>query len=402
MGISGDMNLAALLDLGVDKDYLLNELKKLNLQGYQIDIKKGMKNSISGTQVIVNVESEHHKTESDLSQHQHHHDAHRGMKEITQIIQRSSLSEKVKIKSLAMFQLIAITEAKIHNKPVEKIHFHEVGAIDSIIDIVGAAICLDYLNPDKIISSSVQLGSGFVKCAHGMFPVPAPATAEILKGKPVKTGAVQFETTTPTGAAILAVNVDEFAESTHFIIEKTGYGLGHKDSEIPNILRVYWINDENAIISFKTDTQRVIETNIDDMSSECYENVMENLFEAGALDVFLSPIVMKKSRPAVMLNAICSEDKTQNIIDIILRQTSSIGVRSYNVDKQILERKIEPVETPYGEVRIKLSGLKGDFFKAKPEYEDCLRIAKKTGQPLIEIIAEIQQIANNLLNQTLS
>jgi uncharacterized protein (TIGR00299 family) protein len=249
-GISGDMNLGALLDLGVDEAYLRRELSKLNLDTeYELQVKNDIKKGISGTRVDVALknakhEHDHHhhhqeaqtSTESD---HEHSHHEHRNLKDIENIISRSSLSDKVKKVSLAILMKIAEAEAKVHGMPLFEVHFHEVGAVDSIIDIVGAAVCLDYLKVDKIMASSVQLGGGFVKCAHGIIPVPAPATVEILKNIPVKSGIVPFETTTPTGAAILAANVGAFTDHMELSIEKIGYGIGHRELEIPNVLRIY-------------------------------------------------------------------------------------------------------------------------------------------------------------------
>lgn len=269
-GISGDMNLGAMIDLGVEKEYLINELSKLNIDSeYQIKIEKRNKNGINGTKVDVtlnnstldNHRNEHnngHNHKHDLHHHSHSHDyssdshdhthhhynhgeehIHRNLKDIEAIINSSELNETVKELSLKMFMEVAKAEAKVHGKDLYDVHFHEVGAIDSIIDIVGAAICIDYLKPDKIMASHIELGGGFVKCAHGLIPVPAPATVEILKEIPIKSGIVPYETTTPTGAAILASNVDDFKDNINFTIEKIGYGLGTRDLEIPNVLRVY-------------------------------------------------------------------------------------------------------------------------------------------------------------------
>ncbi|SHJ96826.1 hypothetical protein SAMN02745883_00942 [Caminicella sporogenes DSM 14501] len=236
-GISGDMNLGALIDLGVDTDYLLKELSKLGLNSeYKIKIEKKNKNGIEGTKVDVILQHEHKKHHHDKK---HHHHVHRNLKDIEEIINSSTLNDSIKKLSISMFMKIAEAEAKVHGKTLYEVHFHEVGAIDSIIDIVGAAICIDYLKPDKIVASHVQVGGGFVECAHGLIPVPAPATVEILKGIPIKSGIVPFETTTPTGAAILAVNVDEFTDKVDMTIEKVGYGVGSRDLEIPNVLRVY-------------------------------------------------------------------------------------------------------------------------------------------------------------------
>ena len=249
-GISGDMNLGALLDLGVDKDYLKRELSKLNLDAeYELQVKKDNRKGISGTKIDVILTKSAHAHKHGCSHHEiqtgtesvhgHHHHEHRNLKDIEDIINTSSLSHKVKEISLAIFMKVAEAEAKVHGKSLYEVHFHEVGAVDSIIDIVGAAVCLDYLQVDKIMASTVQLGGGFVKCAHGIIPVPAPATVEILKNIPVKSGIVPFETTTPTGAAILAANVSSFSDHIDFAIEKIGYGIGHRELEIPNALRVY-------------------------------------------------------------------------------------------------------------------------------------------------------------------
>lgn len=271
-GISGDMNLGAMIDLGVDKEYLLNELSKLNLEAeYEIKIEKKNKNGISGTKVDVILKSEedhsheHHQNEDGHShndeQHHHHHEddhshehehnshdhVHRNLRDIELIINSSDLSENVKKLSVQMFTEVGKAEAKVHGKDLYEVHFHEVGAIDSIIDIIGAAICIDYLKPSKIMASHIEVGGGFVKCAHGLIPVPAPATVEILKGVPIKSGRVPFETTTPTGAAILATNVEEFVDNIDFTIDKIGYGLGTRDLEIPNVLRVYLASDNKKL-----------------------------------------------------------------------------------------------------------------------------------------------------------
>lgn len=236
-GISGDMNMAALINLGVPKEYLLQELSKINLNPeYNLMIDTCEKLGITGTRVDVILHEHEHS--HNQGEHDHHHH-HRNLKDIEEIINSSDLNDKVKKLSLNIFMKVAEAEAKVHGKALYEVHFHEVGAVDSIIDIVGAAICIDYLKADKIMSSTVQVGGGFVKCAHGIMPVPAPATVEILKDIPVKSGIVQFETTTPTGAAILAANVEEFTDKVDFSIKKAAYGIGHRDLEIPNVLRVY-------------------------------------------------------------------------------------------------------------------------------------------------------------------
>lgn len=415
-GISGDMNLAALIDLGVPKEYLMEELLKLNLYSeYKIKIEKATKLGITGIRVdvILNNELDHktHMSEKILHGHSHehshehihehyHHNSsdehnhddnqihehshkehahnqdhhHRNLKDIEEIINSSDLSDKVKYLSLDMFMKVAEAEAKVHGKGLYEVHFHEVGAVDSIVDMVGAAICLDYLNVDKIIASPVQVGGGFVKCAHGLMPVPAPATVEILKNIPINAGIVQFETTTPTGAAILATNVEEFTEKLDFSIKKIAYGIGHRDLEIPNVLRVYLGETES---SEKIEEQYILETNIDDMNPELYGYVEEKLFEVGALDVFKSPIFMKKGRPGIKLSVLTNEKVEKNVLDIIFEETTSIGVRKYKVEKIMLNREFSKVKTEYGDITIKKSYHKGKLVKYKPEYEECKTIAKE-------------------------
>ena len=426
-GISGDMNLAALIDLGVPKEYLMQELAKLNLNSeYEVKIERSAKLGITGTRADVTLNNElshkthiseqtlhnhehsehihdhalnhehthehnhgnfefnsgekcHHEHQHDEANHSHEHSHdhehhHRNLKDIEEIINSSELSDKVKKLSLNMFMRVAEAEAKVHGKTLYEVHFHEVGAIDSIVDMVGAAICLDYLNVDKIMASPVQVGGGFVKCAHGLMPVPAPATVEILKNIPMNTGIVQFETTTPTGAAILAANVEEFTQKVDFSIKKIAYGIGHRDLEIPNVLRVYLGETESTE---KIEEQYIIETNIDDMNPEIYGYVEEKLFEAGALDVFKAPIFMKKGRPGIKLSVLVDEKCEKEVLDIIFEETTSIGVRKYKVEKIMLNREFSKVKTEYGDITIKKSYYKGKLVKYKPEYEECKTIAKE-------------------------
>lgn len=370
-GISGDMNLAALVDLGVPKEYLIDELSKLNLNSeYEIKIENSMKLGITGTRVDVILKHEHNHEEHDHT-HEHHH---RSLRDIEEIINSSSLSDKVKKLSLDIFMKVAKAEAKVHGKDLYEIHFHEVGAIDSIVDIVGAAVCLNYINVDKIIASPVQVGGGFVKCAHGIMPVPAPATAEILKDIPMNTGLVQFETTTPTGAAILAANSEEFTKNIDFKIKKIAYGIGHRDLEIPNVLRVYLGEKESAE---EKDEQYILETNIDDMNPEFYGYVEEKLFEVGALDVFKTPIYMKKGRPGIKLSVLVGSGKEDDILKVIFEDTTSLGIRRYKVEKIMLNREFSKVSTEYGDITVKKAYYKGKLVKYKPEYEECKTIAKE-------------------------
>jgi len=402
-GISGDMNLAALLDLGVDEVYLRRELAKLQLDdAYELQIKKADKKGISGTsvEVILKQESAGHDHKHDHKHDQHSIQAevkdalavqhvHRNLKDIEKLILHSRLSDTVKKRSLAIFRKVAEAEAKVHGKPLYEIHFHEVGAVDSLIDIVGAAVCLEYLNVDKIMASSVQLGGGFVKCAHGTMPVPAPATAEILKYSPVKIGIVPFETTTPTGAAILAANVAEFTEQMNFTVEEIGYGIGHRDMEIPNVLRIYLGSVDEAEKPKIKNEQYILESNIDDMNPELYGYIEEKLFAQGALDVFKTAISMKKGRAATKLSVLVTAEKEEKVLEVIFRETTSIGIRKYPVEKIMMERDFVDVSTRYGTVTVKNAYYQGEKVKYKPEYEDCKRLASEKNIPIARVYQEV-------------
>ena len=392
-GISGDMNLGALVDLGVDPEYLKSELKKLKLENFKVDFKTDQRKGITGTKAHVLIIEKKGKSQTD---HEKYHNS-RNLNDIKEIINQSSLNDFVKAKSLDIFQRVAEAEAKIHDKSIDEIHFHEVGAIDSIVDIVGAAICIDYLKPDKIISSSVEVGGGFVKCEHGIFPVPAPATAEILKNIPVKSGAVQSETTTPTGAAILATMVNEFTDKIQFTIHKTGYGIGSKDFDIPNVLRVHLGELAGQLESGEEiHPAYLIECNIDDMNPEMYGHIMDLLFENGADDVFITPIIMKKARPASKLSVLCSPEIGSEITNILLTHTTSFGVRKQKVDKIVLKREFQKIITKYGPVTIKTAIYKGKKLKSKPEYEECIRLAKENNIPVHLIYQEINKLIASL------
>jgi len=385
-GISGDMNLGALVDLGVSSDYLIKELEKLQLSSeYEIVVKKDSKNGITGTKVDVVLTHKEHDHPHHEDHHEHHH---RHLKDIAAIINGSTLNDRVKKSSMDMFMRIAQAEAKVHGQSIDEVHFHEVGAIDSIVDMIGAAIALDYLHVDKIMASPVQVGGGFVKCAHGLIPVPAPATVEILKGIPMKSGIVPFETTTPTGAAILAANVDEFTDKLDFSVKKIGYGLGSRDLEIPNVLRVYLgeITSHEEI-----EEQSLLETNIDDMNPEFYSYIEEQLFEKGALDVFKTPIIMKKGRPAIKLSILVNAQKEKDITDIIFKETTSIGIRKFKVEKVMLARDFKTLKTKYGNVMIKKSYYEGKLVKYKAEYEDCKKIAVENKIPLAVVYQEVDR-----------
>ena len=408
-GISGDMNLGAMIDLGIGADYLKKELGKLPVHGYTLKVEKDIRKGITGTRVQVIIDEMHIHLQDHEHRHQHehehehehqhehllgpslHHHHHNSFAEIKQLILSSSLDNRVKDLSIAIFENVARAEGKVHNKPVGDVHFHEVGALDSIVDIVGAAICLNKLGVDSVKCSTVELGGGSVHCAHGLYPVPAPATAEIVKNMPVRKGTVDYEATTPTGAAILAACVNEFTDRTTFRILKAGYGIGSKDSDIPNVLRVFLCDssspDEPEIVP-----SNIIECNIDDMNPEFYDYIIDSLFAAGAKDVYITPIIMKKSRPAVTLSVLCSTDVESRVNEILFRETSTIGVRKYQVEKTMLDRKIENIVTRFGEVRVKSAYYRGECIKSKPEYDDCIKIAREQGIPVNQVYREVEQV----------
>lgn len=371
-GISGDMFLGAMIDLGVDHKMLFRELKKLPLgKADKIDVKIGkeVRHSVTGTSFRVRLKESHR---------------HRTFKEIKGIIEKSRLSPAVKKLSSSIFKNIAGAEAKIHGINPDHVHFHEVGAMDSIIDIVGAAVAVTSLQIERTISSPVPLGSGMVKTMHGTLPVPAPATLEILKGVPVRKSDIPFELTTPTGAAIVKTLAVEYGSIPSMILEKTGYGAGKKDfKESANLLRLVVGRVEET----KGSGGRlfILETNIDDMSPQIAGYLMERLFENGALDVFFTPVLMKKSRPGTLLSVLTGEEGKDALMQIIFDESTSIGVRAYPVERYCLERKIIKVRTAFGVVRVKASLRDKRVINSQPEYEDCRSIAEKQGIPLKKV-----------------
>ena len=379
-GISGDMNLGALIDLGVDPEFLKQELQKLNIAGFHLDISIDIRRGISGTKATVVIEN------PDNEKHRH-------LRHVEDLINQSTLSSKVKSLSIKIFDLIAEAEAKVHQISKHHVHFHEVGALDSIADIVGAAICLDFLKVDKVLSSPIQLGGGMVKCAHGMMPVPAPATALIVQNIPVRTGLVMHEATTPTGAAILVGSVDEFTEQIDFPIQKIGYGIGQRDiSEVPNVLRVYLSEYDKTPDNSGREDACMVECNIDDMNPEWYDHLFQRLFDAGASDVFLTPIIMKKTRPANTLSVLCHKSLLPEIKSIIFLNSTTIGVREYEVTKTVLDRSEKEIETALGKVRVKYSSFQGREIQVKPEIEDIKRLAVEHKLSL----SEVQKIVNRI------
>jgi len=336
-GISGDMNLGAMIDLGIDTLYLTDELNKLNLPGWELQVQKDQRHGITGTKVTV-------------KQTRHEH-THRHPSDIEKIITDSDLDIRTKDLSRKIFAKIAEAEAKVHGIPVDHVHFHEVGAVDSIIDVVGAAICFNKLKVERVHVSEVELGGGFVNCDHGKLPVPAPATAEIIKGIPVKKGGVDFEATTPTGAAILAALGTDFDPGLAIKIEKTAYGVGQKDHhDVPNLLRVF-LGETVANAEPGHDALQ-LECNIDDMNPEFFEYISDRLFKAGASDVFLSNIIMKKGRPGIVLKVICEIKLADAVKSIIFTESTSLGIRTFPFRKDTLIRNLDTIKTIYGDVPV--------------------------------------------------
>jgi hypothetical protein len=393
-GISGDMTMAALVDLGVPEERLRAELGKLGLSGWKLRLTRDARHGIGGTRADVDLAPTPVRAGGLLapSAAGAGHD-HRAWRDIRALIGGSALESGVKSRALAIFGKLAEAEAKVHGTSVEEVTFHEVGAVDSIVDIVAAAICLEYFAPDRVLSSSVELGGGFVKCQHGLIPVPAPAVVELLAGLPVKSGAVQKETTTPTGAAILAASVDEFTDDKRFRIMRTAYGIGHRDTEIPNVLRVFLAERDIAEGEgpLRQGEGVLLECNIDDMSPESHGFLMERLFAAGADDVWITPIVMKKNRSAIALSAMCAPEKEDCLAEAILRESTSIGLRRSRYRKTALERETTTIATSLGEVRVKTAFLRGEALKSKPEYEDLRAIAVEKSMSIAAVLEAIRK-----------
>jgi uncharacterized protein (TIGR00299 family) protein len=371
-GASGNMILGALIDLGLDLDYLKQELKKLNLSGYAIDVSKAMRNSLSGTLFTVKVDK------------QEHH--HRTLKDILNLINQSDLETAVKEKASSMFQRLGEIEAAIHHKPVKEVAFHEVGAVDSIIDIVGTAIALHWFKIDEFACSPINVGSGTVECHHGTLPVPAPATVELLRGIPVYSSGIECELVTPTGALIISSYVKNFGALPAMIIEKVGYGAGQKDLQhFPNLLRIFIGKRNKDIDKLQEDETVIIEANIDDMNPENFGYCQERLFNEGALDVFFTPIIMKKGRPATKITVIAPLELRDKMFELLFQETTTIGLRYYSTWRKKLLRENIMVDTPFGKVEIKVARLGKKIMNAAPEYESCYKIAKEKGIALKEV-----------------
>jgi hypothetical protein len=452
-GISGDMNLGALLDLGVSHETLISGLQKLNTGGWRLEITRDQRHGITGTKVTVVTDDNHEHDHSSGQDHYHshdhnhdhshdhdhdhdhehehehdhghshdhehehdhghshehehdhghghdhehttsgnqdegHHHENRNLGDIEKIIAGSGLAKEVKELAMKIFRKIAEAEAAVHDKPIDEIHFHEVGAIDSIVDIVGAAICLNEIGADRVYVSEIELGSGMVKCQHGLLPVPAPATARIISGFPVHTGGVGFEATTPTGAAIIAAIAEPLPPSMKFVIRKSGYGIGHKNNPSrPNLLRVYLAETDSE--PAKGHEAKLVECNIDDMNPEMTEYISGRLFATGAGDVWFTPVMMKKGRPAYTISVICEAEQLDAVREILFTESTTIGLRVSSFIKETLHREFEEIETRFGKMTIKKSYFNGRLVSVKPEADRCAAIAAATGLPMKEVIQEI-------------
>lgn len=375
-GISGDMTLAALFDAGVPTEPVLAGVASLGLP-IRIDMEKVRKGGFAATQIFVNAPDE---TEE------------RHLPEVEAILSRGKLTDKQRNLALTIFRRLAQAEATVHGLPIERVHFHEVGALDSIADIAGSAIALDLLEIDKFTASAVPTGSGTVKCAHGVMPVPTPATAELLKGVPLKPSPIKSELTTPTGAAIVTSVVSEWTDTPAMTVEQIGVGAGSKDFlEQPNVLRVFVGQAPGQpSLGFETDTVWMLETNLDDVPGEVIGYCFERLFAAGALDVFTTPIQMKKNRPGVMLSVLAAETTIAALEEILFRETQTLGIRRYAAQRHKLHREAHTVETPWGPVRGKLATMQGSAVFS-PEHDDCARIARERGVALADVFRVAQQ-----------
>jgi len=378
-GASGDMCLGALLDAGLGLEQLKAEIGKLHLTHYDLQLKKVVKRGIGGSQALVLVDSDHHH--------------HRHLHHIEEIISASGLDDAVKQKSLEIFRRLAEAEAQVDQIPIDQIHFHEVGAMDAIIDVVGTVSGLACLGIEKVTCSPLHVGTGTVECAHGTLPVPAPATAELIKGTPVFSSGVEGELLTPTGAAILTTLSSGFGPLPAMTVERIGYGAGTSEPAIPNLLRVIIGEVREEVSGFETERVAVIETNIDDMNPQIYDYLIEKMLNMGALDVFLSPLQMKKNRPGTLLSVICAPEMTERFSDFILRETTTIGLR-WRLDNRLkARRRMKELQTIYGLIRFKLAETGNGGLQAFPEYEDCKRVALEKKVPLLEVMEEVRATA---------
>jgi pyridinium-3,5-bisthiocarboxylic acid mononucleotide nickel chelatase len=373
-GISGDMTLGALLDAGVPIEQLRGELHGLNLPGWELSAEKVWKNGMAATYAKVRAQ--------DTA-------THRSLSTILEIIEKSALSDLVKNRAAAIFQKLGEAEAAVHDVPLEKIHFHEVGAIDAIIDIVGACIGFAALGIDSFACSALNVGGGTAKMAHGVLPVPAPATARLLLGKPTYSNGVQKELVTPTGAAIVATVCSNFGPQPPMTVSAIGYGAGTADLEgQPNVLRLMVGEAAEKRTAAESETIRVLEANLDDMNPQIYGYFLEKALAAGALDVFSTPVQMKKNRPGMLVTVLCKPEDEPKFHELFFAETTTLGVRTYTAERRVLARQWETVHTNFGEVRIKVARLNGHIRQASPEFEDCRKLAEAQNIPLQKVMEE--------------
>lgn len=386
-GISGDMTLGALVDAGCAVEQLRSELRGLQVPGWDLTAEKVWKNGMAATYVKVKTEDQ---------------STHRTLNTILEILQKSKLAQAVRERATAIFQKLGEAEACVHDVPLEKIHFHEVGAVDAIVDIVGACIGFEALGIEKFACSALNVGSGTAKMAHGVLPVPAPATARMLTGKPTYSNGVQRELVTPTGAAIVATLCDSFGPQPPMSVSAIGYGAGTADLEgQPNVLRIMVGEEVSAtrgeekgalagvpgLLGFDEEIA-VIEANLDDMNPQIYGYFLEKALGAGALDVYTTPVQMKKNRPGTLLTVLCKPQDTNALMSLIFAETTTFGVRTYRAQRRVLPREWVNVATDYGDVRIKVSRVNGRILHVAPEFEDCRKLAEEKKVPLQRVIAE--------------
>jgi hypothetical protein len=373
-GASGDMILGSMIDAGLDFQELREELRKIPTPKIQLNVRKVLRRGVSATQVIVTGKKEKK--------------SYRTLNEISKIVEKSRLEPEVKKKSQEVFERIASVEAKIHQKPVAEIHFHELSGLDSIVDIVGAVWGFHQLGIDKLYVSKVNVGSGFVECEHGTLPVPAPATLALMKGKPIYSSGVERELLTPTGAALLTFLGSDFGNMPEITVERVGYGAGRDDLPHPNVLRLLI-----GVPSAHAGMERVmvIETNIDDMNPQFYDYIIERLLAMGVMEIFLTPIMMKKNRQGTLLNVICSSEKLTSVTGFLLKETTTLGLRWHEEERNRADREILTLRTKYGKIRFKLARWEGKAVNLSPEYEDCKRLAIKRKIALKEVFEQARR-----------
>jgi len=375
-GASGDMILGAMVGAGLDPNYLREQLSLLPVDGFRINFETVNRSGLSATYARVETAHEH---------------KHRHLADIKKIIESSSLSESVKQLAIRIFTRLAEAEAHVHNEPIDHVHFHEVGALDAIVDVVGAAICFDYLKVERFVCSPLHVGSGMVQMAHGRFPIPPPAVAELLKGVPFYATDIKGELLTPTGAAIITTVCREYGPIPSMTTESTGYGAGTREyPDFPNVLRVLIGETETAT----TTDERLwmIETNLDDASPQIIGHVMDRVFGLGALDCFFTPAQMKKNRPGVLLSVLCAATEKEAVMKLLFEETTTLGVRSYEVLRRALQRSVVQVETQYGLIDVKVAHLDGRVVNEMPEFEQCRAVAANANVPL-KVVEEAARLA---------